>query len=363
MPNVRSIGSAVGALAAAMLLAGVSHAPEQRSSDPYAIVRGMTLSCHRSGQSWATEATAESLAELRDLGVNWVAIHPYAGIRADGRVVVWGELYERDLTWLRRPIDEAHRLGLKILIKPHIAYWGSPFPWRGAIEFQSDDQWNRFFDTYEMWITRVAELCRDADAFVVGTELDRTIGYEREWRRIIASVRDHIDAPLTYAANWDRYKRVPFWDALDVIGIQAYFPLVAHEREPTMRELDRSWQRIMREIEAFARRTNRRVVFCELGYDRSAAAAVRPWESAPRGARTEQVQQRCMDAALAALRESDTVVGAFLWKWFPIGRTRGNFLMTTPAMQTVIEQHWGADAPIPPSRSHWGDVRGSPPER
>ena len=127
------------------------------------------------------------------------------------------------------------------MIKPHLAYWGSPFGWRGEIEFDSDEEWQRFFGTYESWITHVAQLCRNADAFVVGTELDRTVQQERRWRQIIEAVREKIEAPLTYSASWNRYEEVPFWDALDVIGIQAYFPLVDHERLPSQRELDEAW--------------------------------------------------------------------------------------------------------------------------
>ena len=56
-------------------------------------------------------------------------------------------------------------------------------------------------------------------------KLDRMLTFEEEWRALIAEVRQHTDAPLTYAANWTDYRQVPFWDALDIIGIQAYFPL------------------------------------------------------------------------------------------------------------------------------------------
>ena len=95
-------------------------------------------------------------------------------LRADGSVVMHRQWYG-DTTWLTRPIAEAHRLGLKIMIKPHLAYWGSPFRWRGDITFETDDQWRRFFTQYEAWVTRAAEVCAEADAFVVGTELDRTL--------------------------------------------------------------------------------------------------------------------------------------------------------------------------------------------
>ena len=118
------------------------------------------------------------------VGADWVSTHPYAGIRADGTVRFRDFDPENPPPRLVRPIREAHRVGLKIMIKPHLAYWGSPFGWRGEIEFADDEQWARFFDAYETWIVNVARACRDADGFAVGTELDRTLQHEARWRRI-----------------------------------------------------------------------------------------------------------------------------------------------------------------------------------
>ena len=307
-------------------------------------VRGMTISCHGSGQSWGSDAMVETMAELHELGVNWITIHPYAGIGTDG--TVGGSRTSRmyaDPQWLTRPIEEAHRLGLKIMIKPHIAYWGTPFSWRGEITFETDPQWARFFSTYEAWVTMVAELSKDADALVVGTELGGTVHREAEWRRVIAAVRGVTDAPLTYSANWDRFEKVPFWDALDVIGIQSYFPLTEACELPEPAELDAAWTDLLADLEDYAGRLGKPIVFAELGYNLSSDASCRPWEYRTGGPDAEETQRRCMEAALRAVERSETIVGAFLWKWFPgDGRRgrRGNFIMSTPAMRDVIGRHW-----------------------
>jgi hypothetical protein len=332
-------------LAAALAagLAGLAPvAPSQAPADPHAEVRGMTVSCPTWGREWGSDAMVETMARLKGLGVNWVAIHPYAGIRADGTVVMSQRWYA-ETSWLTRPIEEAHRLGLKILINPHLAHWGSPFSWRGAIAFDADEEWQRFFTSYQDWISHLASICRDADGFCVGSELDATVAHEARWRSIIAAVRAQVPAPLTYAANWDAYERVSFWDALDVIGVQAYFPLVNHESMPTEEELSAAWESILDRLEDAARVHNRKVLLSELGYNRSAAAARQPWAYQQGGAGAEEVQRRCLRAALSALgRERRRgVVGAFLWKWFPGEVERGNFLMSTPPMRELIGAAWG----------------------
>ena len=85
------------------------------------VVRGMTVSCQTWGREWSTDDMTEALRELKPIGVNWVTIHPYAGIRGDGTVVMPPGWYA-EATWLKRPIKEAHRLDLKIMIKPHLTY-------------------------------------------------------------------------------------------------------------------------------------------------------------------------------------------------------------------------------------------------
>ncbi len=50
------------------------------------VIKGMTVSCQTSGWEWATPEMARTLDELKSLGVNSIAIHPYAQIQNDGHV-------------------------------------------------------------------------------------------------------------------------------------------------------------------------------------------------------------------------------------------------------------------------------------
>lgn len=331
------LAAAAGLISAPTLAAGGSD-----GSDPFARIRGMTISCPGAGLEWGSEDMVQTLGILADLGVNWVAIHPYGGVRNDGTV---GQsridrLYDNPY-WLTRAIDEAHAHGMKILIKPHLAYWGSGFSWRGDITFETEAEWSRFFATYREWIVRVAKLCGKADGFAVGTEMDGTMAFESEWRSIIADVRREVHAPLTYSASWNRYQEVPFWDALDAISVQSYFPLVEHEQAPTDEELRRGWRTIVAQLEQYGLAHDRPIVLGELGYNRSLEAAIRPWEYRTHSdPAAEELQVRCLETALDALAQSSGIKGAFLWKWFPGEVSRGNFLKSTPAMRGVISRHW-----------------------
>jgi len=304
------------------------------------VVHGITISTHTDGRDWASAEMGPTMREIRELGAGWVAIHPYAAVRGDGSVRFREIDPAHPPAHVVEPIRVAHALGLKILIKPHLAYWGSPFAWRGDIAFERDEEWRRFWDDYGRWIVGLAAVAREADGFVVGTELDLTLGHDTEWRRIIREVREVSPAPLTYAANWTDYERVPFWDALDVIGIQAYFP-VASTRDPTEEQLRAGWTTRMERLGSFARRQRRHIVFTELGYNRSHSAALRPWDARTDDQAAEPVQQACLRVALNAIHDEPMVIGAFLWKWFPLPSPLGrDFQLATPAMKAVIREAW-----------------------
>jgi hypothetical protein len=335
----------VAIVSGAIVLSSSCAEPSVAEKDLRPEVRGITVSTHTSNRGWETEELGATFADIAAVGANWVAIHPYARIASNGEVTFQPFVLEAAKDgapagprYLRGPIEDAHRLGLKILIKPHLAYWGSPFRWRGDIAFEHEEDWARFFASYGRWIEAVASATSDADGFVIGTELDRTV-QRKEWREIIGRLRAASDVPMTYAANWSDYRQVPFWDALDVIGIQAYFP-IAGER-PTREELDRGWQRRMAELRRFAHANEKSILFTEIGYSRSTRAAVEPWLTGRGGLEAEALQALCLDAALDSIVREPLVVGAFLWKWFPRPRSVGrDFEMASPALQKVIRAHW-----------------------
>ena len=148
------------------------------------------------------------------------------------------------------------------------------------------------------------------------------------------------DVPLTYAANWTDYRRVPFWYDLDAIGIQAYFPL-SESHDPDAAELRAAWRRLMAELRSYADELNRDIVFTELGYNRSWAAAREPWEAHTDGVEASDLQRRCLEIALEAIRDEPRVVGAFLWKWFPRPRDVGeDFQLAEPETKALLRRVW-----------------------
>ena len=106
---------------------------------------------------------------------------------------------------------------------------------------------------------------------------------EANWRRVIQEVRGAYSGALIYAANFDQYAEVGFWDALDVIGVNAYFPLretlsaaPVEQLEPVFVE---SWRRILGGIDEVRAEQNPEapVIFTELGYTGWRGSTIQPW--------------------------------------------------------------------------------------
>ncbi len=306
-------------------------------------IHGITVSCQTYGIEWSRDSFGEELDRLATMGANWVSIHPYARIGNDGAVRSrYG--VKNAPAYLTRPIQMAHERGFKICIKPHLSYWGSKFSWRGDIEFKDPNELTLFQRSYREWILALAEITKDADAFVVGTELDGTTADSAYWRELTLAVKTKTPAILGYASNWDSTSKIEFWDALNFIGVQAYFP-VSHKSQPSEQELRDGWQKIVVQLKDLALQWDRPVVLTELGYNAALNAHVEPWSHhetwGKDRARALEHQALCMQIALETIRPHRSwLKGCFLWKWF-VGDSRGeNFNLDTPQVREVLSKSW-----------------------
>jgi hypothetical protein len=309
--------------------------------------RGVVVSCPRAGQIWGSPEMAKTLQELASLGVDWISIHPYAGVRRDGSIRFRPT---SETLYLSKAVDLVDSAGKKLFWKPHLAYWGN-FEWRGAIDFGDDDQaWRRFFDGYRSFIVDQAAFAEQSrvELFSVGVEYEGTTRFESDWRRVIDAVRQVYSGKITYAANWDSLDKVPFWDALDMIGVNAYFPL-SDRSTPGRDELWEAWDGPLEKLRSLSLdHGGKPVLFAEIGYSRSPEAALRPWvpenQDSPS---TRALRKDLIDVALRRIEATPFVVGMFWWKWIP-GNDRWDrdFSMKDPEARQPLEEWWGNTGPL-----------------
>ena len=303
-------------------------------------IRGIVVSCWRQGYEWASPGMHDLLATFPDVGANWVSIHPYAHVSRRTGEVRWSANGRTD--HMVKPSRWAHELGLKIMFKPHLAYWGE-FSWRGEVGWPAGDpRWQRFHQSYHDWIVHLAQVAadEDVDLFVVGTELRQTESDTAFWTGLTKDVRAVYGGPITYASNWDDFERVGFWKELDYVGVQGYFPL-ARGPEPTAAAIRDGWRVPLSAMERVSRAAGRPVILTEIGYTNGSSAASEPWLST-RGEGASDLQARCLRTALEVARETAFIKGLFIWKWFPTTAPLGpgDFTVQTPELKMVITSVW-----------------------
>ncbi|HEY6196424.1 MAG TPA: hypothetical protein VI504_15440, partial [Candidatus Eisenbacteria bacterium] len=287
--------------------------------------RGVCLA-HAVGldRGYLSAACARQLAAVRDAGADWVSLTPFAWL-ADPTVpeiansTDAGPDGESDEA-VCEAAARAHALGLRVWLNPHVWTRG----WAGELAF-TPRGWQRFFDGYgELALHWAIVAEREGiDGFFVGHELASSTAAEpARWRTLIAGIRRVYAGMLSYSANWDEVERVPFWDALDVIGVSFYAPLAERPtRDPAT--LRAGATRSLALLRGVARRFGRPVLIAELGYAPRAEAAVRPWEET-RGAPDPDTQRACYEAIVAAIEPCEWLAGAYFWKWGSAARAAGD---------------------------------------
>ncbi len=244
---------------------------------------------------------------------------------------------------LGKVISWAREAGLKVILKPHVDSMDETF--RGEIQPSDRTKW---FSSYGNFIGHYAGLAANngVDVFAIGTELKSLSGDTDPWKKVAQDVRAKFNGKLTYAANWDEVDQVQFWDNLDVIGVDAYYPLAGEGQEPTEDELVSAWQTPISNLEATSSKWGKPVMFTEIGYPSQVGAAVHPHEVRPGDPPDQEAQAVAYRAAFAALAGKPWFQGMQWWSWrTDPGRKEDPTIDYTPegkkAEQVLIENQVG----------------------
>jgi len=214
--------------------------------------------------------------------------------------------------------DSSQILGIMNMLKPHLWVRGS---WPGEIEMKDEGDWETWFDNYRGFILDYAKLAEELKIpmLCIGTELEKTSGREEDWRKVISQIRKVYSGKLVYAANFTEFEKIEFWDELDYIGVQAYFPL-AVQHNPDLQELKSGWEKQLPKIEKVVRKYKKPVLFTEIGYCNTVDAAIEPWvwpNERKEIQLSEEIQALCYEAFFETAWQRSWMAGVFFWKWYP----------------------------------------------
>ncbi|MCR9173745.1 MAG: hypothetical protein NXI10_14680 [bacterium] len=273
------------------------------------------------------EIDTTDMDSINDMNAEWVALVPY-GFTASGDAKVqygtgyqwWGETKKGTISIA----NSAHAVGQKVMIKPHV--WVVGDGWPGEFDLDNEEDWKIWEDSYREYILTFARVADsvDAELFCIGTEY-RFAAKKREafWRQLISEVREIYDGPLTYAANWDNYENVKFWDDLDYIGIDGYFP-VSKEKEPSFEMMKTGLEEVTQKLKKHSDQWGKKIIFTEYGF-KSSDYNVSGMQDEKTAVPNMNNQFNGYRAFFETIWKEEFFAGGFLWKWtfFPSAKNSG----------------------------------------
>ncbi|MEM8928280.1 MAG: glycoside hydrolase [Bacteroidota bacterium] len=297
------------------------------------------------------KALQKHVDPVLNVHANYAAVMPFGFIRnlEDPNVI-----FDTERQWFgetraggKQYIDILQKNGIKIMVKPQIWVWRGEFT--GDILMKTEEDWKLLEKTYTDFALTYAKLAEEtkAEVYCIGTELEEFVKNRPQyWIRLISKIREVYKGRLTYAANWDEYKRTPFWKELDLIGVDAYFPLSEAE-DPSKQQMREGWQKWKATLLDVAEKNERPIVFTEFGYRSMDFTAKKPWlvDMNQMGVNLE-AQAKALQVLFDEFWREDWFAGGFVWKWFihhkEVGGFEDNrFTPQNKPAEDVIRNHYG----------------------
>jgi hypothetical protein len=252
---------------------------------------------------------------------NYVTLMPYSFIRnMETPKIEFNtnrEWFGESENGLLQYAKEFQKVDVKLMVKPHL--WLRRGGFTGHLKPNSEENWVLLENSYRNYILTYAKAAEElkAEMLCIGTELEQfVVNRPKYWQQLIKEIRTIYKGKLTYAANWDEFKRITFWDKLDFIGIDAYFPL-SDKKSPTVQDFEMGWKPHKQEIIRVQKQFKKPVLFTEFGYRSIDFTGKEPWDSNRiEGSINLQAQADALQAIYNQFWKEDWFAGGFVWKWF-----------------------------------------------
>lgn len=312
----------------------------------------------------SSSASDQSLLNMSIVGTDTVALNFWwfqNSVTANSMAEDFSR-YSSTMSSISHAIETIHGLGMKVLLKPMLDVSDANNTWRAYIDPSDKDQW---FANYTNFIGSFADMAQSkgVELLSIGCEMNtlEQSANNTRWTNLISNMRSRYSGKLTYAANWSSigqnvggYQNVPWWNQLDYVGIDAYFP-IASQNSTTLAGLTTAWQNQANSIESWrASRglTNKQLLFTEVGYQSADGAAQTPWGVSGTPIVDLQEQADSYHALLSVMTTKSWWDGAFWWSWetnpYAGGTNDTGFTPQNKPAQSILQQYYGGTSPPPP---------------
>lgn len=381
------------------LILSAAVASSVSGDDPLGFVKGHSWGWVGSRGDYASPAAAESMRKLAETGADTVCIAFAPNLKTYNTPrFTWGDDNPQMVTddEVRHAIDLARENGMRVILKPTVncedqtwRAWikfyrplnaaerdagvtGVEDPWGDKTVFREGEAvdeaawaewWTHFGDYLEHYAKIAAE--KKVDAFCLGCEMNSTETFADEWRDVIRRVRAVYDGPLTYDANHDRERLVPFWDEVDFLSVSAYYPVAPPEgvteeeaaaTTTPKSEILAALRGVRDELRVLHQEYQKPILFIETGVTNVRGCARYPWShpDAELGSPIDQQEQvNYYEAMFETFWDEPWFKGFAWWDWparlyasDDAGKNRG-FCVYGKQAEGVVREWYGKPRAMP----------------
>jgi hypothetical protein len=279
-------------------------------------------------------------------------------------------------------IQALQEQGITVTLKPHVdsidGTWRGDFTWPSTDTTTAEQQaWlTAWFTSYQSFILHYAQIASQngVGTLVIGTEFTKLSGNtcagscESYWLQYVINPlrQQYPDLTLAYGANatsaGDEFTTVSFWNDVDIIGVDGYFPIdssadcnTSTPPDPTLAELEAGWtdNPCSGDFNAESALQNlssaypgKPLIFTEIGYPSATGSNAAPYSSSPVGAYDPTEQANCYEAFFDVFsQQTSWMKGVFWWAWMvspPAASDTGDSPQNKTAGDTTLPEWFGS---------------------
>jgi hypothetical protein len=318
---------------------GGHKSPFGHSKYPSGFIKGFSWGWTGVRGQYSGDAPADSMKKLAATGAEWVCISFSTEMETfDTPGFSFSQANERMVSddEVRRAVQLARDNNLKVILKPVVNVQDGT--WRAWIKFDNTDasldmaKWDMWWSDFRQFLLHYARIAEETNCemYCLGCEMESTEPFELRWRNLIAEVRQVYGGPITYNANHGREDKIPWFDAVDVISLSAYFPVGTDDVQAALADdlskvppsdsslpaLKTRWLPVKQRLEAISKQFDRPILFIELGVCNGRGCTAAPWtHQDPNMIYDADEQARYYQAVLETFWKEKWFMGFAWWEW------------------------------------------------
>ena len=335
----------VTATVAGLLLASTAPRASAQSKSGFTY-NGMDYISYSSNEYLEVPAGPNGAIALRATGANYTAVMATWDVQTYDSTDIAPSGNSPTDAAVVAAIQNLQAQGITVTLKPHVdsddGIWRGEFTWPTSATTTAEKQaWlTAWFTSYEAFILHFAQIASENNVgiMVIGTEFAQLTGNNcagscrTYWDQyVITPLRaQYPDLKLVYGANatsaGDEFTTVTFWDDVDIIGVDGYFPVATNSDDPTVAELVEAWNGtdasesgdfdIVTSLSGVASQHNKPLIFSEIGYESTTGSNVAPYNYNVNNAVDDQEQANCYEAFFEVFsQQTSWMKGVFWWDW------------------------------------------------